>query len=83
MAETFAKYSHETMDEIYNAALVKATKGDKGDAKGVDVPKLVSKSLQFFPNIHLTTEEVAACEPNDELRKLLTVRYYLCLIVYL
>lgn len=69
MVETFAKYSHQTMEEIYSAALSKSSK-----EVTVDSTKLVSKTMQFFPNIILTVDEVAQCAPTDELQKLLRVR---------
>lgn len=69
MVETFGKYSHQTMEEIYNAALSKSSK-----EVTVDAQKLVSKAMQFFPNIILTVDEVMKCQPTDELKKLLRVR---------
>lgn len=56
MSEVFSKYCHQTMTEIANAAKTK---------DGFDAPKLVSKAVQFFPNIVLSVDEVAAVSASS------------------
>jgi preprotein translocase subunit SecA len=58
MTATFADYSKKTLKEIYDAALVPDGKGVKVQGGEVDVEKLGSKCLQFFPNMQLSMEEL-------------------------
>lgn len=58
MTATFADYSKKTLKEIYDAALVPDSKGVKVQGGEVDVEKLGSKALQFFPNMQLSMEEL-------------------------
>ena len=58
MTATFADYSKKTLKEIYDAALIPDSKGGKVQGGEVDVEKLGSKALQFFPNMQLSMEEL-------------------------
>ena len=57
MADTFQKYCHKTMEEIYLAAN-NNNNNNNNNNKALDAEKLVSKALQFFPNLKLAVEEV-------------------------
>ena len=70
MTATFADFSKKTLKEIYDAALVPDSKGQKIQGGEVDVEKLGSKALQFFPNMQLSLEElntVATSSPEKVL----------------
>merc|ERR1711871_268192 len=67
---TFADFSKKTLREIYDAALIPDSKGQKVQGGEVDVEKLGSKALQFFPNMQLSLEElntVATSSPEKVL----------------
>ena len=70
MTATFADFSKKTLKEIYDAALVPNSKGVKVLGGEVDVEKVGSKALQFFPNMQLSLEElntVATTSPEKVL----------------
>jgi len=70
----FAKYSKQTLSEIYNAALVTPAGSKAKPAPGgpVDATKLVSKALQFFPNLQISVQEVSEAPPANLLSMLET-----------
>jgi preprotein translocase subunit SecA len=65
MLETFTKYSLATMNEIYEAALVPPQKGKAAPGGPVDAQKLVTKAMQFFPNIKLSVDDVSSTPPAE------------------
>jgi preprotein translocase subunit SecA len=73
MAQTFEEYARKTLDEIYKAALSSTAgsqggsvaAGGAGTGGAVDAAKLVSKALQFFPNMQLTEAQVVAAAAAD------------------
>lgn len=64
MIDIFIKYCQQTMMEIYEASLlpVANSRGKPAPGGPVNADKLVSKALQFFPNLHLTKEEISTSE---------------------
>mmetsp|Transcript_19540 Transcript_19540/g.18872 ORF Transcript_19540/g.18872 Transcript_19540/m.18872 type:complete len:1035 (-) Transcript_19540:297-3401(-) len=60
MFDTFTKYCHTTMDEIYEASLLPVTKGKPPIGGPLNAEKLRTKAVQFFPNIVLTVDEISS-----------------------
>ena len=74
MLETFTKYCHLTMNEIYEAA-VAPVPGAGNTPTPMNAEKLRAKAAQFFPNIALTVDEinVAVSQPGT-IQPLLRIR---------
>ena len=62
MRETFAKYCKETLREIYEASLIQSNtnsnKGKPAIGGPVNADKLVAKTLQFFPNLEISVNDI-------------------------
>jgi preprotein translocase subunit SecA len=65
MFDTFTKYCHTTMDEIYEASLLPVTKGKPPIGGPLNAEKLRTKAVQFFPNIALTVDEISSIPTNQ------------------
>ena len=74
MLETFTKYCHQTINEIYEAA-VAPVPGAGNAPTPLNAEKLRAKAAQFFPNIALTVDEinVAVAQPGT-IQPLLRIR---------
>ena len=73
MLDTFTKYCHQTMTEIYDAAVAPLPGSNAPSPLNAD--KLRAKAAQFFPNIALTAVEIdaAAAQPG-KVQQLLRAR---------
>lgn len=76
MTATFADYAKKTLKEIYDAALIPDSKGVKVQGGEVEVEKLGSKALQFFPNMQLSMEELnqASISSSDTVLDLMNAK---------
>eukprot|EP01041_Mallomonas_annulata_P006005 gene6005-12107_t len=73
MLETFTRFATKTMEEIYEACLTPPAKGKGVPGGPVDADKLVAKAKQFYANIQLTPQEIAAT-PTNRVQQLLQQR---------
>ena len=94
MIQMFATFSQETLTEIFDAAIVADEKKNNNNnnnnnqnqnqnkdlSRGpIDLEKLRSKAVQFFPNMEISTAELtnaAGVGPtaSDALRKLMSAK---------
>jgi len=78
MLKTFRGYCEKTLVEIYESSLPKDAKGNKVTGGPVKADKLVSKAIQFFPNIVLTQDDITKTSP-EKVQKLVSERLELAL----
>jgi preprotein translocase subunit SecA len=78
MLKTFRGYCEKTLVEIYESSLPKDAKGNKVTGGPVKADKLVSKAIQFFPNIVLTQDDIMKTSP-EKVQKLVSERLELAL----
>ena len=69
MRETFSKYCKKTLQEIYQASFSDASKNSNNKGKGsssadsqMNLEKLVTKTLQFFPNMKLSVNDLSSAQ---------------------
>ena len=90
MIQMFATFSQETLTEIFDAAIVADEKNNNNNNQNqnqnkdlsrgpIDLEKLRSKAVQFFPNMEISTAELtnaAGVGPtaSDALRKLMSAK---------